>query len=165
MELQLSDIVIRTIRPSDNAAIAKVIRDTLAEFGANHPGTVYFDPTTDHLFELFDVPGAMYHVAVLDNRIVGGGGIFPSEGLPPETCELVKMYLLPEVRGIGLGRKLISECLQRATETGYRQVYLESMPELTKALKVYEIFGFEYLDGPMGNTGHFGCERWMLKTL
>jgi putative acetyltransferase len=75
------------------------------------------------------------------------------------------MYLLPEVRGIGLGRKLISECLQRATETGYRQVYLESMPELTKALKVYEIFGFEYLDGPMGNTGHFGCERWMLKSL
>jgi putative acetyltransferase len=165
MELQLSDIVIRTIRPSDNAAIAKVIRDTLAEFGANHPGTVYFDPTTDHLFELFDVPGAMYNVAVLDNRIVGGGGIFPSEGLPPDTCELVKMYLLPEVRGIGLGRKLISECLQRATETGYRQVYLESMPELTKALKVYEIFGFEYLDGPMGNTGHFGCERWMLKSL
>lgn len=165
MELLLTDIEIRPIVPSDDASIAKVIRDTLAEFGANHPGTVYFDPTTDHLSDLFNVPGAMYNVAVLNNRIVGGGGIFPSNGLPPDTCELVKMYLLPEVRGIGLGKKLISECLRSAKEMGFQQVYLESMPELTKALKVYETFGFEYLEGPMGNTGHFGCERWMLKSI
>jgi putative acetyltransferase len=165
MGLLLSDMVIRPIHPSDNASIAKVIRDTLAEFGANHPGTVYFDPTTDHLSDLFNVPGAMYNVAVLSNRIVGGGGIFPSDGLPPDTCELVKMYLLPEVRGIGLGKKLISECLRSAKEMGFQKVYLESMPELTKALKVYETFGFEYLEGPMGNTGHFGCERWMIKSI
>jgi putative acetyltransferase len=165
MELLLTDIKIRPIMPSDDASIAKVIRDTLAEFGANHPGTVYFDPTTDHLSDLFNVPGAMYNVAVLNDRIVGGGGIFPSNGLPPDTCELVKMYLLPEVRGIGLGKKLISECLRAAKEMGFQKVYLESMPELTKALKVYETFGFEYLKGPMGNTGHFGCERWMLKSI
>lgn len=163
--MALSDILIRPLLPSDDAALAKVIRDTLAEFGANHPGTVYYDPTTDHLSDLFNTPGSMYNVAVLDNRIVGGGGIFPSDGLPADTCELVKMYLLPEVRGIGLGKKLISECLLAAKEKGYCQVYLESMPELTRALKVYEIFGFEYLNGPMGNTGHFGCEKWMLKTL
>ena len=165
MELLLSDIAIRPIEPRDNAAIAKVIRDTLAEFGANHPGTVYFDPTTDHLSDLFNVPGAMYNVAVYNNLIVGGGGIFPSDGLPPDTCELVKMYLLPDVRGIGLGKKLIGECLLSAKRLGFEKVYLESMPELTKALTVYETFGFQYLDGPLGNTGHFGCERWMLKTI
>ena len=44
---------IRPISPGDNAAIALIVRQTLKEFGANHPGTVYFDPTTDHLFELF----------------------------------------------------------------------------------------------------------------
>jgi putative acetyltransferase len=36
------------------------------------------------------------------------------------------------------------------------------MPELTKALGIYEKFGFKYLNGPMGNTGHFGCDKWML---
>jgi putative acetyltransferase len=163
--LSLNDVVIRSLQPADNAAIARVIRDTLAEFGANHPGTVYYDPTTDHLYELFQVPGAMYHVAEVDGRIVGGGGIFPSDGLPQGTCELVKMYLLPEVRGIGLGKKLIGDCLQAAKELGYSSVYLETMPELKKALNVYETFGFRYLTGPMGNTGHFGCELWMLKEL
>ncbi len=165
MLLTLQDITIRPITEDDNAALAKVIRDTLAEFGANHPGTVYYDPTTDHLSDVFLQPGSMYNVAVLENRIVGGGGIYPSDGLPADTCELVKMYLIPEVRGIGLGKQLISECLSAAREKGFKKVYIESMPELKKALKVYELFGFEYLNGPMGNTGHFGCECWMLKIL
>jgi putative acetyltransferase len=32
-------------------------------------------------------------------------------------------------------------------------------------VKVYEKFGFIYLDGPLGNTGHFGCNVWMLHKL
>ena len=32
-------------------------------------------------------------------------------------------------------------------------------------MKTYEKFGFQYLDGPMGETGHFGCDRWMLLQL
>ena len=96
---------------------------------------------------------------------MGGGGIFPSNGLPEDTCELVKMYLLPEARGIGLGRMLIQKCLDGARATGFKKIYLETMPELKQALKTYEKFGFQYLDGPMGNTGHFGCDRWMLMEL
>jgi putative acetyltransferase len=165
MGISLTDITIRPIALEDNTAIAKVIRDTLAEFGANHPGTVYYDPTTDHLFEMFQAPGSFYQVAELDGQVVGGGGIFPSSGLPPDTCELVKMYLLPQVRGIGLGKKLISDCLAAAQGLGYRNVYLETMPELKDALKTYAKFGFNYLNGPMGNTGHFGCALWMLKTI
>jgi putative acetyltransferase len=73
------------------------------------------------------------------------------------------MYLVPEARGIGLGKKMIASCLEAATRLGYAQVYLETMPELKDALKSYEKFGFTYLDGPLGNTGHFGCALWMLK--
>ncbi len=159
------NISIRSIQPGDNPALAKIIRDTLAEFGANHPGTVYYDPATDALFELFQRKGAAYFVGEIDNNIVGGAGIFPSDGLPAGTCELVKMYLLPEARGVGLGKTLIEKSLQFAKENKYENVYLESMPELKKALKVYEKFGFTYLNGPMGNTGHFGCELWMLKKI
>ncbi len=160
-----ADILIRDLRPEDNAAIARVIRDTLKEFGADRPGTVYFDPTTDDLYRLFQQPGSYYQVAVKGNSIVGGGGIYPSAGLPEGTCELVKMYLLPEARGLGLGKKMIEACLAEAARLGYRQVYLETMPELKKALKTYEKFGFQYLDGPLGDTGHFGCALWMLKKL
>ena len=161
-----SEVVIRQIQPSDNAEIAQIIRNTLREFGANHPGTVYYDATTDHLFELFkNAHGSVYYVAEYNGKVVGGGGIFPSAGLPQGTCELVKMYLLPEARGIGLGKKLIQKCLDYAKDQGYKNIYIETMPELKQALNVYEKFGFQYLSGPMGNTGHFGCELWMLKNL
>jgi putative acetyltransferase len=156
---------IRTIQPDDNKALAAIVRNSLSEFGAARPGTVYFDPTTDHLFELFQTAGSFYFTALSADEIAGGAGIFPSPGLPEGTCELVKMYLRPEYRGKGLGRLLIEKCLGSAAEAGYRHVYIETLPELRKAMSVYEKFGFRYLDGPMGNTGHFGCDVWMLKDL
>jgi putative acetyltransferase len=163
--IKLEQILIRPIEPEDNAQLAVVVRNTLTEFGANHPGTVYYDPTTDALYELFRQPRSAYFVAEYKGQILGGGGIFPTAGLPNDTCELVKMYLVPEARGIGLGKSLIEKCFEKAKEFGFCRVYLETMPELKQALTVYEKFGFRYLDGPMGNSGHFGCERWMIKNL
>jgi len=162
----INNLIIRSIQQDDNAALAKIVRDTLAEFGANKPGTVYYDPTTDHLFEVFNsTPASKYFIAEKGGVILGGAGIYPTNGLPEATCELVKMYLKPEARGLGLGRTLIEKCLLAAKDMGYQQVYLESMPELKKALSVYEKFGFKYLKGPMGNSGHTGCDLWMLKIL
>ncbi|HUR10075.1 MAG TPA: GNAT family N-acetyltransferase [Flavitalea sp.] len=161
----MQDITIRTIMPGDNASLAAIIRNTLAEFGANHPGTVYYDPTTDALYDLFQLKGSIYYVAESSGTIAGGGGIYPTKGLPEGTCELVKMYLLPVARGKGLGKKLIDQCLDFAKDEGYSQVYIESMPELKKALSIYEKFGFRYLDGPVGTTGHYGCSVWMIKRL
>jgi len=164
MELSAA-ITIRSIQPADNVDLAVVVRNSLAEFGANKTGTVYFDPTTDALFELFQTPGSLYLVAEEKGQLLGGAGIFPSAGLPEGVCELVKMYLHKAARGKGLGRLLINQCLEKAKELGYKKVYLETMPELGKAVSVYEKFGFSYLSGPMGNTGHFGCDVWMIKDL
>src|SRR5215207_2498954 len=162
MNIIPANIIIREIEEKDNAAIANVIRRTLEEFGANHPGTVYYDASTDALFQLFQqTPRSVYFIAEKDGVVLGGGGIFPTDGLPDDTCELVKMYLLPQVRGIGLGRELIQRCIGFAKEAGYKNIYLETMPELKQALKTYEKLGFKYLDKPMGNSGHHGCELWM----
>ena len=158
-------VTIRTIQPADNQVLAVIIRNALAEFGANKPGTVYYDATTDALYDLFQKQGSIYFVAEENGQLIGGAGIYPSSGLPPGTCELVKMYLSPAARGKGIGKLLIEKALQFARDTGYRNVYIETMPELRKAMSVYEQFGFRYLDGPLGNTGHFGCEIWMLKEL
>jgi len=156
---------IRPIEPSDNLALAKVIRDALTEFGANKPGTVFFDPTTDALYELFRTQGAYYFVATINHEIVGGCGIFPTENLPNGTCELVKLYLKASARGTGLGKQLMLKSMEWATQNGYQQVYLESMPELAKAVSIYENVGFARITAPLGNSGHCGCDIWMTMDL
>ncbi len=159
------DFSIRPIQPGDNPILAKIIRDTLVEFKAAHPGTVYYDASTDSLYDIFLEKKSAYFVAIVNNEIVGGAGLFPTPDLPTATCELVKMYLLPQARGKGLGKYLITHVLDVATQLGYQQVYLETMPELKNALKTYEQYGFTYLPGPLGNSGHTGCSIWMLKKL
>jgi len=162
----MENILIRPIQSGDNVAMANIIRRSLEEFGANKPGTVYYDDSTDHLFELFQsTPRSAYFIAEKDGVLLGGAGVFPTEALPAGVCELVKMYLSPSARGMGLGRKMISRCLEEAAAQGFSSVYLETMPELKKAVSVYEKFGFEYLTAPMGNSGHNGCDIWMLKKL
>jgi len=160
-----SELIIRTIHIQDNEAIAKVIRGALTEFGANKPGTVFYDATTDHLFELFQTPGAIYYIAELNGTLVGGAGIFPTAGLPEKTCELVKLYLHKDARGIGLGKQLLLKSMQWAKENGYEQVYLESMPELSKAVSIYEKLGFKKIHHALGKSGHDGCDIWMIKNL
>ncbi len=162
---KMETIQLREIAPTDNPILASIIRNALTEFKANKQGTVFFDETTDHLFELFSGTRGIYHVAVLNGEVVGGGGIFPTAGLDAGTCELVKMYLAPAARGKGIAKLLMEACLAAAKNSGFKQVYIETMPELNIAIPMYEKFGFTYLPGPMGNSGHGGCDVWMLKTL
>jgi putative acetyltransferase len=156
---------IRRLEKEDNERIAKIIRSVLAEFRANKPGTVYYDPTTDDLFTLFQTPGSCYFVAEIDANIVGGSGVFPTPDLPGGWCELVKLYLLPEARGKRLGKTLIEKCIVAAKAFGYTNMYLETMPELSTAVALYQQLGFTYLESPIGSSGHFGCEIWMMKEL
>ncbi len=155
----------RPIQQSDNAVLANLVRSVLAEFKANKPGTVYYDPSTDDLHKLFNIDGAAYWVVEKDNKILGGGGVYPTQNLPNGCCELVKLYLLPEGRGAGLGKQLIERCIETAKNLGYKQMYLETMPELSTAMGLYEKLGFRYLDGPLGSSGHYGCSLWMLRDL
>ncbi len=167
VEEYFMSIIYRTIQPMDNVELARVIRNCFEEFDAVKPGTVYFDPTTDALYELFHTPQAHYIVAVDedDSSILGGCGLFPTEGLPPGMIELVKFYLAPSARGQGVGKKLMLDCLEYARIQGYTQVYLESLPELTIAVPMYERLGFVHLQNALGNTGHTGCTIWMVKDL
>jgi putative acetyltransferase len=159
------EIIIRKIIADDDAKLAQIIRSSLKEFGAAKPGTVYFDPTTDHLYKVFQTKQSAYFVAEINNEVVGGAGVFPTEALPDKTCELVKMYLSPRVRGKGIGKLLLEKCMHEAKKMGYKKMYIETMPELTKAIPMYEKYGFKYIPGPLGNSGHGGCDLFMLKDL
>lgn len=158
-------MIIRKIQAKDNAAIAKIIRDSLLEFGAAKPGTVFFDESTDHLCEAFTQKRSIYFIIEKDNEIAGGAGIFPTEGLPVNTAELVKMYIAKKFRGNGYGQTLLEKCMDEARKEGYEKLYLESMPELTNAIAMYDKNGFTPIRAPMGNSGHTGCDVWMIKHL
>ncbi len=157
--------IVRLIQKEDNSEIARIIRAVLTEFNANKPGTVYYDPTTDDLYTLFSTPLSEYWVLELDGVVVGGSGIYPTRGLPGGCCELVKLYLLPIARGKGYGKMLIEKCFASAAKSGFSKVYLETMPELKMAVGLYQHCGFQYLNGPLGDSGHFGCDLWMIKDL
>jgi putative acetyltransferase len=163
--MDINGITLRIIGEKDNKEIADLIRTVFREFRIDKPGTVYFDPTTDDLFGLFRKEGSVYWIADENGRMAGGCGIFPTPGLPEGYAELVKFYLLSEWRGRGIGRLLMEKCFDSAIRYGYRHLYLESLPELEKAVSMYLKSGFKYISHPLGNTGHFGCNIWMVKDL
>jgi putative acetyltransferase len=159
------NISLRTLEEKDNREIAELIRTVFREFRIDKPGTVYYDPTTDDLFALFKKPGSIYWIAEEDGRIIGGCGLFATPGLPEGCAELVKLYLLPDMRGKGIGRMLMEKTFESARLLGYSRLYLESMPELSKAIGIYEKAGFKFIPSRMGNSGHFCCDIWMIKDL
>lgn len=157
---------IREVKKTDNKTLAKIIRAAFIEFNAPLTGTVYEDPTTDHLFELFNTKKqALLYVAEDDGKIVGCCGIFPTDGLEEGYAELVKFYLDKEARGKGIGKALFEKSIAAAREMGYRYLYIESQPSFGKAVKMYEHNNFYYLNHPLGNSGHDNCDVWMLKEL
>ena len=158
-------ILMRSIEPGDNLLLAAIIRNSLIEFDAAKPGTVYFDETTDHLWEVFKKKGSRYFVVTIDGMVAGGAGIYPTENLPSDTCELVKLYLATSARGKGIGKLLLQQCEEAAIQLGYKNIYLETMPELKIAVPMYEKMGYHYLNHSMGNSGHTGCDIWMLKKI
>jgi putative acetyltransferase len=158
-------IQVREILEKDNTSLAAIIRTSLKEFNANKPGTVYYDETTDHLSDVFKLKNAAYFVLETEGEIAGGSGYYPTKGLPSDTCELVKLYVSKKFRGKGFGQILLDKCMKEAKQSGFQKMYLETMPELTSAIPMYQKNGFHFINSSLGNSGHTGCDVWMLKDL
>ena len=161
----MQQIIIRPIQPEDNQAIEQVVRDVFIEMNIAKVGTAYADPQLKLMFQAYNQPRAIYFVVENNGKIIGGAGICQLENDAATICELQKMYFLPEARGLGLGIELMQKCLTKAKEFGFESCYLETMPYMEAAQKLYKKVGFEYLDNPLGNTGHTSCPVWMLKKL
>lgn len=156
---------IRKVKKSDNTYLAKIIREVFEEHNAPREGTVYSDPTTDNLYELFKENRSILWVAEYNNEIAGCCGIYPTPGLPSNCAELVKFYLTEKARGKGIGRNLMERSVQSAKEFGYTDIYIESLPEFSNAIRIYEKQGFTKIDKPLGESGHSACNIWMIKKL
>ncbi|WP_081013088.1 bifunctional helix-turn-helix transcriptional regulator/GNAT family N-acetyltransferase [Aeromonas dhakensis] len=158
---------IRSITPADNPAIAAVVRAVSAEYGLTaDKGYGVADPNLDFLHETYLGERSRYWVIEgPDGSILGGGGIAPLAGEEGQVCELQKMYFMPSLRGLGLGRRLVLQALDEARALGYQRCYLETTAVLREATALYESLGFEHLPGPLGSTGHDACEICMVLAL
>lgn len=155
---------IRPIREADNAQVEQVIRSCLVEFGANHQGTAWADPDLGRFSFVYSTEDSRYWVAEDEaGKIVAGVGIGPLPGAAG-VCELQKMYCLPECRGTGLARRLMETALAYAARF-YQRCYLETLPNMLAAQKLYEHFGFQRLHEPLVQTTHFACDVRYLKEL
>lgn len=156
---------IRPIQASDDPHLARIIRSVMTEWGASGPGFAIHDPEVEHMSRAYAAPQSSYFVVEQGGLILGGAGVGPLQGGAPDVCELRKMYLLPEGRGRGLGAALLERCLEVARRLGYRACYLETLDTMQPAQRLYRRFGFRPLPGPIGSTGHFGCNRFFLLEL
>jgi len=167
MNQNISDtgLDIRLIETRDNAEVADIIRLVMTEFKAVGCGYSINDAEVNDMFTAYAPPGSEFYVVVLDGQVLGCGGFAPLNGGDKDTCELRKMYFRAELRGMGAGSQLLELCLARATESGFRNCYLETVNEMKQAQRLYGKYGFKYLDEPMGSTGHGSCGTWMARQL
>lgn len=169
-------MTIRPISPTDNAAVAHVIRTVMPEFNCVGEGFSINDPEVEDMAGAYAGEKSTFFVVEVEGahagagkgaaaKIVGCGGFAPLTGATGSVCELRKMYILPEGRGQGGGRLIMDACLEGARSAGYTQMYLETVAGMTDAAAVYQKYGFEYLDEPIGRTGHSGCDKYMVRAL
>ena len=161
----MSKPIIRAIKKEDNPRLAKVIRKVLLDLGVPKVGTAYADKALDCMFETYQGDRRVYFVVEENGTIVGGAGIAALENYDGNICELQKMYFLETARGRGLGELMIRHCLDAAVSFSFESCYIETMTYMTAAQNLYKKSGFQYLEGPLGDTGHFSCPVQMLKKL
>ena len=156
---------IRQICKKDNLSLSKVIRKVLIEIGVPKKGTAFSDLEVDFMFEAYNKKRSIYYVVENDGKIYGGAGISHLNEADYDICELQKMYFLPSIRGKGLGNQMIEKCLDFALDNKFKYCYIETLPYMKAAQKLYLKKGFSYIEGPIGNTGHTSCNVWLLKKL
>ena len=150
--------MVRRLDPGDTIEVREIIRTVMPEFGASGKGFAIHDKEVENMYAAYSRPRCSYFVWEESGKILGGGGIAPLEGGDEDTCELKKMYFLPEGRGKGLGQSVLTECLKAAKSLGYKFCYLETFNTMNSAMKLYKKNGFKKISTPCGNTGHFSCD-------
>jgi len=161
----MNSFKIREIQPEDNQGVAAVIRNVLVEMGVPKIGTAYEDKSLEDMHGTYDHSRMKYFVVIENGKLIGSAGIAPLTGADDDICELQKMYFLPEARGRGIGAEMMQNCLNYAKSENFKLCYLETLPYMENARKLYARSGFQSLEKPMGDTGHYNCSMWMLKDL
>ena len=135
----LGDLTLRTARSSDGPRVLNLVDTVLREFGLEiEPDGIDADLNDIELTYLRN-GGAFLVLEGKDGSLVGSVGLFRED---KTTCQLRKMYLAPTLRGCGLGKYLLHYVIERARESGFKQMTLETSSKLAAANSLYTRFGF-----------------------
>jgi putative acetyltransferase len=156
---------VQEIKSQHDAKMCDIIKRVGREYGAIGEGFGPSDAEVNTMSQHYKNENASrYFVATIEGCLVGGSGVAAFNN-SDEICELRKLFLLPESRGLGIGKKLSEDCLEYAKSKGYKQCYLDTLTSMKSAIALYEKLGFQFLDQPLSGTIHNGCDVWMLKEL
>ncbi len=134
---------IREATNADIEQVKKIVFTALAEYGLTHD-SIGVDSDLEDIEANYIRTGGMFEIVEDDDgQIIGCVGLHRiSDGV----CELRKMYLEREVRGKGLGKRLLERCVEQARRLGYRRVELETAAPLKEAISLYERYGFRPIE-------------------
>lgn len=138
-----SPLTIRRAAVADAAQVAAVLNAVIAEGRY----TLFDKPFSDSEERAFIASlgeRAVLHVAVVDGTIVGIQSVdrFASYADSVSHVAQVGTWLVPEVRGRGIGKRLWVESLAFAREHGYRKVVISVLAHNHQALRYYRSLGF-----------------------
>ncbi|MEL6561731.1 MAG: GNAT family N-acetyltransferase [Bacteroidota bacterium] len=142
--IKLEDINIRTsIKPGDIGYITYLHGDVYErEYGFGLEFEAYVAETLAEFIRQFDVAKDRVWICEYENRIIGFLSMYGREN----QAQLRYFILLPEFRGIGLGKKLMSLFVDSMKECQFSNAYLLTTERLKAAVGLYEKFGFTLIE-------------------
>ena len=159
MKTQHLDFLIRSWETRDRADAFHLIRNILAEYGLQcEPYGADRDVYDVELF--YHTKGGEFWVVERQGKIVGTAGYYPIER-GNNAVEIRKMYILPAIRGKGLGKFLLRELETKIIARGFDEIWIETASVLKEAVQMYETSG--YL--PTTGVETPRCDRVYVKSL
>ncbi len=141
--INVDELTVRQAANRDAENVRDLVFGVLAEYGLS-PDPEGIDSDLDDIeFHYIERGGLFDLIEDSSGSLLGTVGLFP---LDPETIELRKMYFLPELRGLGLGKKTLERVVREARERGFKKITLETASVLKEAIGLYESYGFRILD-------------------
>ena len=137
---QYQDFIIRNWQESDRILASQVISSVLSEYGLSWQPEAA-DKDVLNIEEYYLATGGEFWVIEHQNQIVGTADYYPiNRG--EKAVEIRKMYLLPKVRGLGLGKYLLQQLETAIALRGFKQIWIETASILAEAVKLYESNGY-----------------------
>ncbi|MBD2440444.1 GNAT family N-acetyltransferase [Nostoc sp. FACHB-110] len=159
MRENYQDFLIRNWEKGDRTRAAAVISYVLSEYGLGwEPNGA--DRDVLQVEECYLATGGEFWVIEHQSQIVGTGAYYPIHR-GKNAVEIRKMYLLPSVRGLGLGKYLLQQLEIAIANRGFQQIWIETASILVEAVKLYESNGYQ----PATGVETARCDRVYVKNL
>ncbi|MBF2014006.1 MAG: GNAT family N-acetyltransferase [Rivularia sp. T60_A2020_040] len=157
--LYFRDYLIREWKPCDRDFAAELVSSVLSEYGLGWER----DGADQDVLQVEDYylsKGGEFWVIEYQGEVVGTGAYYPIER-GKKAVEIRKMYLLPKVRGLGLGKYLLQQLEAAISCRGFQEIWIETASVLSEAVKLYESNGYI----PATGVETKRCDRVYLKQL